>query len=63
MILRNGSMMGFIGFPPVFIKDVDRKEYLRCFEQSDLDISPMLDFLADRLIESLRLKLQFIQEN
>lgn len=51
------------GFPPVFIKDVDRKEYLNRFEQSDSDISPMLDFLADRLIESLRLKLEFIQGN
>jgi Fic family protein len=48
-------------FPPVFIKDIDRKEYLNRFEQSDSDIAPMLDFLADRLIESLRLKLEFIQ--
>jgi len=51
------------GYPPIFIKDVDRKEYLNRFEQSDSDISSMLDFLADRLIESLRLKLVFIKEN
>jgi len=51
------------GYPPVFIKDIDRKEYLNRFERSDLDINPMLDFLADRLIESLRLKLEFVQEN
>jgi len=50
------------GYPPVFIKDVDRKQYLIRFEQSDSDTSPMLDFLADRLIESLLLKLTFIQE-
>jgi Fic family protein len=51
------------GYPPIFIKDVDRKEYLNRFEQSDLDITPMLDFFADRLIESLRLKLDFIKRN
>lgn len=48
------------GYPPIFIKDVDRKEYLNRFEQSDVDMEPMLDFLADRLIESLRIKLDFI---
>lgn len=51
------------GYPPIFIKDVDRKDYLNRFEQSDLNINPMLDFLADRLIESLRLKLDFIKGN
>lgn len=49
------------GYPPIFIKDVDRDEYLKRFEQSDEDINPMLDFLADRLIESLEAKLEFIQ--
>ncbi|GEP98256.1 Fic family protein [Chitinophaga cymbidii] len=50
------------GYPPIFIKDVDREEYLKRFEKSDEDISPMLDFLADRLIESLEAKLEFIQK-
>ncbi|MCF6407096.1 Fic family protein [Chitinophaga filiformis] len=50
------------GYPPVFINDVDRKEYLNRFEQSDMEINPMLDFLADRLIESLKMKLEFIQD-
>lgn len=49
------------GFPPVFITDVDRAEYLKRFEESDTDIGPMLDFLADRLIESLKVKLAFIE--
>lgn len=49
------------GYPPIFIKDVDRDEYLKRFEQSDEDIIPMLDFLADRLIESLEAKLEFIR--
>jgi Fic family protein len=51
------------GYPPMFIKDVDRAEYLKRFEQSDTDLAPMLDFLADRLIESLKAKLEFIQNH
>lgn len=51
------------GYPPIFIKNVDRDEYLRRFELSDGDINPMLDFLADRLIESLEAKLEFIKEH
>ncbi len=49
------------GYPPIFIKDVDRVKYLKCFEQSDTDLVPMLNFLADRLIESLEMKLAFIK--
>lgn len=49
------------GFPPIFIKNIDKEEYLKRFEQSDSDIAPMLDFLADRLLESLEEKLVFIQ--
>lgn len=49
------------GYPPIFIKDVDRDEYLKRFEQSDESIIPMLDFLADRLIESLEVKLEFVR--
>lgn len=48
------------GYPPLFIKDLDRDEYLKRFEQSDTDLVPMLDFLADRLIESLKIKLAFL---
>jgi len=50
------------GYPPIFIKDVDRLEYLKRFEQSDADIKPMIDFLADRLVESLTMKLEFIKK-
>jgi Fic family protein len=50
------------GYPPVFIKEVNRDEYLKRFELSDNDINPMLDFMADRLIESLEEKLKFMQE-
>jgi Fic family protein len=50
------------GYPPVFIKEVNRTEYLKRFELSDNDINPMLDFMADRLIESLEEKLKFMKE-
>ncbi|WP_217606907.1 Fic family protein [Chitinophaga sp. GbtcB8] len=49
------------GFPPIFITSVDKIEYLKRFERSDSDIGLMLDFLADRLIESLEMKLAFIR--
>ncbi|MEJ0029042.1 MAG: Fic family protein [Bacteroidota bacterium] len=46
------------GFPPLFIKEVNRSEYMACFENSDS--SGMLNFMADRLLESLKAKLDFI---
>lgn len=51
------------GYPPVFIKEVNRTEYLKCFELSDDDISPMFDFMADRLIESLEEKFEFVKNS
>jgi Fic family protein len=49
------------GYPPIFIKEVNKEEYLKRFELSDNDIQPMLDFMADRLIESLEQKLEFMK--
>jgi len=49
------------GYPPVFIKEVNKDEYLECFELSDNDLHPMLEFMADRLIESLEEKLGFMK--
>ena len=49
------------GYPPVFIKEVNKDEYLKRFELSDNDINPMLDFMADRLIESLEEKWGFMR--
>lgn len=46
------------GFPPIFIKEVNRSEYMACFESSDSSV--MLNFMADRLLESLKAKLDFI---
>lgn len=49
------------GYPPIFIKEVNRDEYLNRFEQSETDENAMLDFMADRLIESLQLRTEFAQ--
>jgi Fic family protein len=49
------------GYPPIFIKEVNREEYLKRFELSDNDLSQMQDFLADRLVESLEEKLAFMK--
>ena len=50
------------GYPPLFIKDVDRLEYLRRFELTEKEPNDMLEFLADRLIESLRTKIEYIEQ-
>lgn len=49
------------GYPPIFIKEINKDEYLKRFELSDNDLNPMLDFMADRLIESLEEKLEFMK--
>jgi Fic family protein len=49
------------GYPPIFIKEVDKDEYLKRFALSDNDLNPMLDFMADRLIESLEEKFEFMK--
>jgi len=50
------------GYPPIFIKEVNRNEYLKRFEMVELEPDAMLDFMADRLIESLQIKLDYIAE-
>lgn len=35
------------GYPPIFIKEVNKDEYLKRFEVSDKDMNPMLDFMAE----------------
>lgn len=49
------------GYPPIFIREIDRTEYLQRFEEDEQHPQAMLDFLADRLIESLQIKLYFIK--
>lgn len=50
------------GYPPIFIKEVNKEEYLKRFELSDNDLNPMLNFMADRLIESLKEKFEFMAD-
>ncbi|OQP54373.1 Fic family protein [Niastella populi] len=49
------------GYPPIFIKEINKDEYLRRFELSDNDMNPMLNYMADRLTESLEEKLAFMK--
>jgi Fic family protein len=49
------------GYSPILIKEINKDEYLKRFELSDNDINPMLDFMADRLIESLEEKGEFMK--
>lgn len=48
------------GYPPIFIKDVNKSEYLKCFELVEQEPDAMLNFMAERLIESLQIKLDYI---
>ncbi|MHA4811041.1 Fic family protein [Flavitalea flava] len=50
------------GYPPIFIKDVNREDYLKCFERAAHEPDAMLDFMTERLIESLQIKLDFIKK-
>jgi Fic family protein len=50
------------GYSPIIIKEINKGEYLKRFELSDSGITPMLDFMADRLIESLEEKWGFMKE-
>lgn len=47
------------GYPPIFVKDIDRKEYLDRFEMVEQNPQAMIDFMADRLIESLKIKIEY----
>jgi len=49
------------GYSPILIKEINKDEYLKRFELSDNDISSMLDFMTDRLIESLEEKWGFMR--
>jgi Fic family protein len=50
------------GYPPLFIQDVDRLEYLKRFELTEKEPNAMLDYMADRLMESLRVKIEYIEQ-
>lgn len=51
------------GYPPIFIKEVNKNEYLKRFETTEQEPDAMLDFMGDRLIESLQVKLDYINDH
>lgn len=46
------------GFPPIFIKPVDKDDYMSRFESEEREAGRMLDFMCDRLPERLKVKQQ-----
>lgn len=50
-------------YPPIFIKPVNKLAYMNSFEEEENNPGHMLDFMADRLIESLKLKEKFLKGN
>ncbi|HEY0175193.1 MAG TPA: Fic family protein, partial [Pedobacter sp.] len=48
------------GFPPIFIKEVDKRDYLECFTEEEKHPGAMLEFMTARLIESLKLKKKYL---
>lgn len=49
-------------FPPIFIMNVDKAAYMNCFAEEEKNPGIMLDFMADRLVESLRTKLAYLKQ-
>lgn len=47
-------------FPPIFINQVDKRRYLDCFAQEEKNEGAMLEFMAERLIESLKAKRKYL---
>lgn len=48
------------GFPPIFIKEVDKRDYLECFTKEEKYPGAMLEFMTVRLIESLKSKKKYL---
>jgi Fic family protein len=48
------------GFPPIFINQMDKKQYLECFTQEEKKEGAMLEFMAIRLIESFKAKRKYL---
>ena len=62
-ICRIFTNMIFInsGYPPIFISDTERTKYLQIFEFDTIEKDKkMQNFFTDQLIESLKIKLDFI---
>jgi len=50
------------GYPPIFIKPVDKNDYMNRFEEEESNPGAMLDFMADQLLKSLKEKQKFFEQ-
>lgn len=50
-------------YPPIFIKPINKLDYMNSFEAKENSPGSMLSFMADRLIESLKIKEKFLKTN
>ncbi len=48
------------GFPPIFISEVEKSKYMGTFSKEEKQPGAMLEFMAERLIESLKDKKKFL---
>lgn len=50
-------------YPPIFIKPINKLDYMNSFEAEENSPGSMLSFMPDRLIESLKIKEKFLKTN
>jgi Fic family protein len=48
-------------YPPIFIKSINKFDYMNSFEAEENSPGSMLNFMADRLIESFKVKEKFLK--
>eukprot|EP01012_Entosiphon_sulcatum_P026553 TRINITY_DN32019_c0_g1_i1.p1 TRINITY_DN32019_c0_g1~~TRINITY_DN32019_c0_g1_i1.p1 ORF type:complete len:264 (-),score=41.33 TRINITY_DN32019_c0_g1_i1:585-1376(-) len=48
-------------YPPIFIKSINKLDYMNSFEAEENSPGSMLNFMADRLIESFKVKEKFLK--
>ena len=49
------------GYPPIFITEVNKRDYMASFEQEEISPGAMEAFIAERLLESLKEKEKFLK--
>ncbi|MDQ0640843.1 Fic family protein [Pedobacter sp. W3I1] len=50
-------------YPPIFIKSINKLDYMNSFEAEENSPGSMISFMADRLIESLKVKEKFLKDS
>lgn len=48
-------------YPPIFIKSINKLDYMNSFEAEENSPGSMINFMADRLIESFKVKEKFLK--